>query len=169
MVGSGRTGSWRIGVLYMKTNFFCFMDYVPKINSKRDMCCCFFLLPVTICDRRRRLSTTCDASLRSASLAIRGRRMLVKILTRILSNLISFKLLSGIGSWYLPVYLHKNIFIQRQLQRAQSSHITRVIANKSNHYFLTKTKLAAIGGPLAGKCCAQFFVMPGARLSFNAA
>ena len=44
MVGSGlvglhRAGSSRKWVLYMKTNFFCSLDYVPKINTKPDMRC----------------------------------------------------------------------------------------------------------------------------------
>ena len=53
MVGSGRVGPGRAGpgwagssrkwVLYMKTNFFCSMDYVPKINTKRDNHCCELL------------------------------------------------------------------------------------------------------------------------------
>ena len=40
MAGSGRVGSSRIWVLNMNTNFFCSVDYVHKINSKRDMRCC---------------------------------------------------------------------------------------------------------------------------------
>ena len=38
---------------------FCSMDFVPKIITKRKKCA---LLWVTICDRRRRLSTTSSLS-----------------------------------------------------------------------------------------------------------
>ena len=40
MVRSGRAGSSRFWVLYMKTKFVCSMELVPKINTKRDMRCC---------------------------------------------------------------------------------------------------------------------------------
>ena len=67
MVGLGRAGSSRIFVLNVETNFFCSMDYVPKINTSEI--CVVVNFGFTICDRRRRLSTASDASLRSESLA----------------------------------------------------------------------------------------------------
>ena len=39
-IGASQAGSSRIWVLNVKTNFFCSMDYVPKINTKRDMRYC---------------------------------------------------------------------------------------------------------------------------------
>ena len=66
MVGSGRVGPCRLitdmGSIHEK-NFFCLMDYVPKINTKRDMRCCQFpnvtaeggyRLRATLCFAQRR-------------------------------------------------------------------------------------------------------------------